>query len=383
VLSARNVLASLESLAFLPARSVWPSGGSRFARAATIEGANMTRRRLWGGALLLALGGALGGAYWWLHPRAPAGRLLLFGNVEVREVELPFNNAERITRILVEEGDHVKRDQLVAVLDTKRLEPQVAQALAQAEAQARVVERLHAGFRKEEIAQARANVASASADADYARAQYARLKAMSRGAVSLQDFESAKAVLDVDEARVVVQQKQLDLLLAGYREEEIAENEAKLRAYQAQLAFLRQQLADAQLLAPADGVVRARLMEPGEVSAPQRPVLTLAITDPKWVRAYATESNLGKLHPGMRAGVAIDSFPEKRYEGWVGFISPTAEFTPKPVEVEELRTSLVYEVRVFVRDPTDDLRLGMPATVTVELDSSGVGPVTSRSEVSR
>jgi membrane fusion protein PltH len=126
---------------------------------------------------------------------------------------------------------------------------------------------------------------------------------------------------------------------------------------------LRQQLADAQLVAPVDAVVRTRVMEPGEMASPQKPVFTLAITDPKWVRAYVSEPDLGKVHSGAAASVMVDSFPDRRFDGWIGFISPVAEFTPKSVQTEELRTSLVYEVRVFVKDPSDELRLGMPATV--------------------
>jgi HlyD family secretion protein len=121
-------------------------------------------------------------------------------------------------------------------------------------------------------------------------------------------------------------------------------------------------------MAPVDGVVRTRLMEPGEMASPQQPVFSLAIIDPKWVRAYVSEPDLGKVRPGMAAFVAVDSFPDRRFDGWVGFVSPVAEFTPKAVQTEELRTSLVYEVRVFVQDPSDSLRLGMPATVYLPLD---------------
>ena len=112
-------------------------------------------------------------------------------------------------------------------------------------------------------------------------------------------------------------------------------------------------------------------MEPGEMASPQKPVFSLAITDPKWIRAYVSEPDLGKVHPGMTASVMVDSFPKRRFDGWVGFISPVAEFTPKTVQTSELRTSLVYEVRVFVNDPSDDLRLGMPATVYLSLTSPG------------
>jgi HlyD family secretion protein len=90
--------------------------------------------------------------------------------------------------------------------------------------------------------------------------------------------------------------------------------------------------------------------------------------DPKWVRAYVSGPDLGRVRPGMTASVMVDSFTHRRFAGQVGFISSVAEFTPKTVETEELRTSLVYEVRVFVKDPADDLRLGMPATVSLPLD---------------
>jgi HlyD family secretion protein len=102
------------------------------------------------------------------------------------------------------------------------------------------------------------------------------------------------------------------------------------------------------------------------MAGPAKPVLTLALTDPKWARVYVSEPDLGRISNGMTAEVYSDSFPGEAIEGWIGFISPTAEFTPKAVQTEELRTKLVYEVRVFVKDPEDRLRLGMPVTVRVE-----------------
>jgi HlyD family secretion protein len=377
---------------------------------------------------LLAVAGAAASVPWWLtHRHKTAQELTLYGNVDLRQVELAFNNSERLADVLVQEGDHVRRGQVLARLDTRRLEPQVAQAEAQAAAQRQIVERLRHGSRPEEIAQAeaevaaqrqiverlrhgsrpeeiaqaRANLESAKADAVNARRQYERLKPLLDrpvgGAVSQQDVDNAKAAWDVAEAKLVVTQKALALavagprpeevaeaearlvatqkalalIVAGPRPEEIAEAEARLRAAEAQLAFLQQQLADAQLVAPVNGIVRTRLMEPGEMASPQKPVFSLAVTDPKWVRAYVSEPDLGKVSPGMAASVVVDSFQERRFDGWVGFISPVAEFTPKAVQTAELRTSLVYEVRVFVKDPGDALRLGMPATVYLPLDQHG------------
>jgi HlyD family secretion protein len=305
------------------------------------------------------------GAFWWWYGRsgdAPS-RLVLYGNIDLRQVALPFNNSERIAEILVQEGDYVQHGQILARLETSRLKPQVDQAEAQVAAQRAAVERLRNGSRPEEIAQARANLESAKADAFNLQRQYERKKSLVlTNAAAQQDVDIAKAAADVADAKVEVNRNALGLAVAGPRPEDIAQAQAQLRGYEAQLAYLRQQFADAELTAPLDAVVRSRLMEPGEMAAPQKPVLTLAITSPKWVRAYVSEPDLGKVHPGMVASVAMDGFAN-RFEGWVGFVSSVAEFTPRAVQTEELRTSLVYEIRVFVTDPHDELRLGAPATV--------------------
>jgi HlyD family secretion protein len=322
---------------------------------------------------------AAAGVTVWLVGRKPSQReLVLYGDVDLRQVDLAFNDSGRIAAVDVQEGDRVKRGEILARLDTSRLEPQVEEAEATAAAQRDVVARMHDGNRPQEIAEARANVESAAADAANARRQYQRLKTLAANAVvSQQDLDNAKAAMDVATAKLDVNQKALDLAVAGPRQEDIAQAEAELRADQARAAFLRQQLADAQLAAPAEAVVRSRLMEPGEMASPQRPVFSLAVIDPKWVRAYVAEADLGKLRMGMPASIVIDSFPDRRFKGWVGFVSPVAEFTPKNVETEELRTSLVYEVRIFVKDPEDDLHLGSPATVYVA--ANGVPPGAPRS----
>lgn len=332
----------------------------------------MRRARVLVVAALLVVGIGAGLAYWLAHRPGPAQELVIYGNMDLRQVELPFNDSERIAAVLVQEGDRVSKGQVLARLDTRRLEPRFAEAKAQAAAERAVVEKLHHGSRPEEIAEARAALDSAKADAANARRQYERLRNLTSAsagrAASQQDLDNARAALDVANAKAVAAKKALDLAVIGPRKEDIAQAEAQLRADQAHLALLQQQLSDAELLAPVDAVVRSRLMEPGEMASPQKPVLTLSVIDPKWVRAYVSEPELGRIRPGEAATVAVDSFPERRFEGWIGFISPAAEFTPKTVETEELRTSLVYEVRVFVKDAADELRLGMPATVHLPLE---------------
>jgi HlyD family secretion protein len=326
--------------------------------------------------LIVALAAAIAGvaAYLWVHH--PAGtspdQLVLYGNLDLRQVNLAFNGNERIDSVRVYEGDRVEKGQVVGTMEMEKLKALVAQAEARVEAQKDAVERLENGSRPEEIDQARANVNSASADLTNARLNYARLKkSAGGGASSQQDLDTAKAAFEVAEARLRVNQKSLDLAVIGPRKEDIAEARATLLANEAELAVSLQNLAYATLISPTNGVVQNRILEPGEMASPQRAVLSIAITDPKWVRVFAEEPDLGKITQGMAAIVTTDSFPGKKYEGWVGFISPIASFTPKSVETTELRTSLVYEVRIFVKDPADELRLGMPATVNIKLRTEG------------
>ncbi len=323
-------------------------------------------------AALAALAIGYGLVRFWEQPKADPNRLLLYGNVDLRQVELAFNDSERIEAVLVQEGDRVTRGQVLARLDTSRLKAQEAIAEATVQGQQAVVEKLHAGSRPEEVDQAQANVLSAKADLVNADQNWRRLSSLaelaSGRAVSQQDLDGAKATLGVAQARVTVEEKARDLAVIGPRQEDIAEAEAQLRAGQSQLDLLRLKLTDADLVSPTDAEVRSRLLEPGEMVSPQRPIFNLAITDPKWIRAYVSETDLGRVHPGTKATISADGFPGRIFSGWIGFISPVAEFTPKPVQTEELRSSLVYEIRVFVHDPQDDMRLGMPATVSLELE---------------
>ncbi len=317
--------------------------------------------------LLAALGG--GAVWWYLHHNSDSGELVLYGNIDFRQVSLAFNGSERVAEILVEEGDRVKKDQVLARLDPSRLEPEVAQAEAQAAGQRANLARLKNGSRPEEIAQERANLESTEADAANAKAQYERQSELALRAVASQrSLEMLAAAWKVAEAKVAANQEAVNLLLAGSRAEDIQEAEAQLEAAEANLALTRHRFADAELKSPVDAVVRSRLIEPGEMASPTRTAFSLATISPKWTRAYISETQLGQIRPGMKATVTVDSAPGRPFPGWIGFISPVAEFTPKAVQTEELRTSLVYEVRVFVDDPDNVLRLGMPATVRPIID---------------
>jgi multidrug resistance efflux pump len=297
--------------------------------------------------------------------------LKIYGNIDIRKADLAFNEQERIVGVLVEEGDRVSKGQVLAMLQTHRLEAQIKEDEAQIAAQQEVVKRLEAGTRPQEIAQARAELAAAKATVHNSKLNLERIsKTSGVGATSQQALDNARAQFDVEEARLKVKEGALNLALEGPRKEDIAAAKNTLEAFKASLSLLKIRLGEMTLISPAAGVIQNRILEPGEMANPSRPVLTLALTDPKWVRAFVPEPDLGRINLGMKATVLSDSFPDQRFKGWIGFISPVAEFTPKTVETEDLRSKLVYEVRVFVHDLKDQLRLGMPVTVLVDLTAS-------------
>ena len=324
--------------------------------------------------VLLAIAGAAV-SFWRREHAAPADRLALYGNIDIRDVQLAFNASGRIQSLAVREGDAVQAGQLVAQLDPVRYQDAVAQAQSRLAAQAQVLARLEAGNRPEEIAQARAQAAAAQAALDNAQATYRRQVSLAReDFVSPQAVDNAAAALKGAQAEFAARQQALALALKGPRKEDIDAARAALKADQAALALAQRELADTRLYAPATGVVDDRILEPGDMASPQTPVYTLALTNPVWARVYLPETALGQVRTGMRADIVSDSFPGRRFPGWVGYISPTAEFTPKTVETPELRTQLVYQARVYACNPEGALRLGMPVTVTLPLHGNAPGP---------
>ena len=262
----------------------------------------------------------------------------------------------------------------------RRLEPQVAEAEATAAAQRQVVERLHNGSRPQEIAEARANVESARADAVNARGQYERRKTLAANSiVSQQDLDNAKAALDVAEAKLAVIRRRLIWPLPDRaRKTSVRPRPSCGPTRRRRLSCARSSRTPSCWPRWMPSSVRA-LWSRGRWRRRKSRCSRSRSLDPKWVRAYVAEPDIGKLRTGMAASVALDSFPHRRFNGWVGFISPVAEFTPKTVETTELRTSLVYEVRIFVKDPSDELHLGSPATVYLptngDLPSSGIANI--------
>ncbi len=316
---------------------------------------------------------AAGGWFWYQSAEREreqsAHELKLSGNVDVREVSLAFRGSDRVGELLVAEGDTVKKGQVLARLETKELALTLARTRADVAAQQSLVELLHNGTRPEEIRRAEETLNAARANSEFAESVMIRRQQVydeSEG-VSRQELERAISQAAEAAAQTAVAEQAYEEAVAGPRAEEIAQAEAKLESLRQELARQEYLMSETALIAPSDGVIRSRLLEVGDMASPQLAVFKLSLNDKKWVRAYVRETDLGKVHEGQKAQVIIDSFPKDPIEGQVGYISGTAEFTPKTVQTDDLRTSLLYEIRVYVTDTDNRLRLGMPATVRVAL----------------
>lgn len=328
----------------------------------------MDRKRIAIAAGLCIVAGAL--ALWQVQrPRPDGHAIVLHGNVDLRQVSLAFNATDRIAALYVQEGDHVRAGPVLGEVDSRTLRLPLAQAQALQGAQRDALQGLQTGSRPEEIAQAKANVAAAEAQLELAQQQVGRLRELRRlmpGALSQQDMDSALAQDKVARAQLDNVHNARRLTVIGPRKQDIAQARSQLQATDAAAGLLQHLLSQTALIAPIDAALRARLLEPGDIASPQRPAFTLAITSPKWVRAYVAEADLSRIRPGMAASVTTDSQPGAALPGKVGYIASVAEFTPKTVQTEELRSSLVYEVRILLDDKDDRLRLGMPATVRLD-----------------
>jgi HlyD family secretion protein len=322
---------------------------------------------------LLALAALAGGAYAWYHyerQRQDERQLVLQGNIDVRQVNLAFKVDGRIASLAVDEGNEVKAGQVIATLDKKYFDDDLRVTHARRDNAKATLARLEHGSRPEEIASAKAQVAEQRAalkrtEQDFERAE----RLVGQGAVSRESFDQARSALDEARARLNYSEESERMAVIGPRQEDIDAARAQLAAEEAAVVQSERRQADSDLIAPSDGIILTRAREKGAIVAAGETVFTLTLSSPVWVRTYVNETDLGKIHPGMAAAVTTDSQPDKSYPGRIGFISPVAEFTPKTVETRELRTNLVYRLRVLVDNPDNGLRQGMPVTVTLDLTS--------------
>ncbi|HEY0208265.1 secretion protein HlyD [Acerihabitans sp.] len=312
--------------------------------------------------IIALLGAALYGALY--YHRQQNRPLTLYGNVDIRSVNLGFRVGGRLAQLAVDEGDEVHAGQVLAKLDDAPYRNALAQAQADVDSARAKLDLTRSGYRDEEIAQVRSQLAQLQAAFDYADSFYHRQQgAWAKRAISADRLEDALTASNQAKANLQAARDKLQQYLAGNRPQEIASAGASLARAQAARDQAALDVTDTMLTAPSGGTILTRAQEAGGMLGAGDTVFTLSLTRPVWVRAYVDEPNLNQAVPGTRIIIRADGLPEKTYHGKIGFVSPTAEFTPKNVETPELRTDLVYRLRIIVTDADDRLRQGMPVTL--------------------
>lgn len=364
--------------------------------------------------------------------RTPSNRIIVSGNIELTEVNIAFKTAGRLIERTVDEGDAVKKGQIIARLDRDQLsaqrereqaglvssESQLAQAQTAlawqkatvaaeveqrkaevAAAEARLAE-MRNGARPQERQDARAAVEAAQSEAERARKDWTRAQTLHKNDdISTSQFdqfrtrwESAEAALksaqereglvlagprseqiagqaaQVERARAAVKLAQANELEMKRREQELATRRAEAARSKASLSLIETQLADTVATSPVDGVVLVKSADVGEVLAPGTTVVTIGDIDHPWLRGYVNETDLGKVKLGSRVKVTTDSYPGKTYNGRVTFIASEAEFTPKQIQTQQERVKLVYRVKIELENPNRELKLNMPADAEIVLE---------------
>lgn len=276
-------------------------------------------------SILLILTVCTGLGFLYFKNQKKTNELTLYGNIEIRQVDLSFQVAGKIEKLLKEEGDTVKAGELLAVMDDKDY--------------------------RSNLEKAEADVAKTLAIKSDAESKFERQSPLVEdNTISKQDYDT----------------------LLNTKNKSKADYDGAV----AQKNFAKNQLDYTKLYAPEEGIIMIRVQEPGANVSKGQPVYTMAKTKPVWVRAYVNETDLGNIKYGQEVNVFTDTLDPKtgknrEYRGQIGYISPVAEFTPKTVQSTDIRTNLVYRIRVYIYDIDEYLRQGMPVTIKVDLSSEG------------
>lgn len=296
------------------------------------------------------------------------GVLTLYGNVEITEVNTGFKFSGRIRELLAEEGQTIKKGDKMAVLDGAELESQVMQNRAYVSETLTRLAELRAGARLQEIEQAKANVSYAEAELVKSKKDYDRSEALfQKEVIAAREMDAVKRTYDVALSRHKNALEALSLVKEGPRKESIKAAEDRVQQAKAALGVSEERLKDTVLFAPVSGVVMRKNMELGETVAPGAPVYTIGDLENPWIKVYVKEDKLGLVKLGQKAEITTDSYPGKKYEGAITYISSEAEFTPKNVQTREDRVKLVFGIKVSAKNGNGELKPGMPADVKIRL----------------
>lgn len=316
--------------------------------------------------LVIAL--AAGGYSLYTKKQINPNQIKVSGNIETTTVGAGFKISGHVAQRMVDEGESVKKGQLIASLETADLELDVANAKAQLLAAQATLSQLTNGSRPQDVSAAQAAVRSVEADKQNAAAEYQRMQQLfADSAVSAQDRDRSRTAYRMASARADQAAQQLSMVVEGPRQEEIELATAKVEQAKQQLELAKTRVAYAQIAAPIDGFVLSKNIEAGEYVSPGTPVVTIGELNQVWLKAYISESDLGRVKLGQKVSVTTDTYPNKTYHGYIGFIASEAEFTPKNIQTAEERVKLVYRIKIMIENAAHELKPGMPADAVINL----------------
>ncbi len=286
-----------------------------------------------------------------------------YGNVDVRTVSLAFRVSGRLETLNFDEGEKLKKGDVIATIENSIFKENLNQINAQINLQEIQIQKLEKGYRIEEIEKSKAKLSEVKANLDRINKDFQRAQTLLKSnSISEQSYDNTKAqALDL-QAQYDYAKSSLELLQNGYEKEDILSAKATLESLKAQRNILQINYDDTVLYSPVDGTIITKVYEAGSIVNSSQTIVEIAKSDEFWVRSYLSEKYLGLVKAGMKAVITTDG--NKTYEGVVSFISPLAEFTPKTVQTEDLRTDLVYRFRIIVNNVDDNLKQGMPVTIT-------------------
>lgn len=310
---------------------------------------------------------------YWGQKNNQQKELYYSGTIETTQANLSFQVAGRVAQVFVQEGQTVTKDQIIAELDRAEFESRLAQANANLERSQKSKKQLETMLdisRKtlpSEVARAKANVQSAKDTLANAEKNYRRFEELfSKGVVSEKELDALKLQYEIAQSRLVESESVLILAQGNLSKidavrQDIEVAAAQINAVKASLNQAEIQLNYTQLKSPMDGVITSRNIEPGETITPGREVVTVSDLSRVDLKIFVDETEIGKVKPGQKVDVKVDTFPEKTYSGIISFISPEGEFTPKIIQTKKERVKLVYLVKVSIDNHRLELKAGMPA----------------------
>jgi HlyD family secretion protein len=324
--------------------------------------------------LIVIMAAALGGFLYYLFTRDKEEEgtfIKVSGNIEATEVDVGFKISGRIVSRFFEEGDWVDQGKVLARLDDEDLRNRLdASRATLMSAQARL-NKLLAGSRPEEIREAEASLDQAKFDLENKETQYHRMKSLlEKKVVPKETSDNAEAAFKIAKATFERAKENYLLVKQGPRKEDIEDARAQLDQARASVKLNETQLSYTTLYSPISGVVLVKSGEIGEVVNPGTSIITMADVENVWLKAYIPETDLSKVTWGQEVMVTTDLRPKKEYKGKISFISSQAEFTPKQIQTEKERVTLVYRIKVDVSNKDHELKPGMPADGKIHLASS-------------